>query len=106
MTRAELEKITSPLVDKTRGPCESANKDAGLKTSEIDEVILVGGSTRMPYVSQVVKDIYGKVPSKGVNPDEAVAQGAAIMAGVLQGKVKDVVLVDVTPLSLGIETLG
>jgi len=106
ISRAELEKICSPLVEKTRAPCEAANKDAGLKPAEIDEVILVGGSTRMPYVSQLVKEIYGKEPSKAVNPDEAVAQGAAIQGGVLKGTVKDVLLLDVTPLSLGIETLG
>merc|ERR1712032_1402414 len=87
-------------------PCESCTKDAGLKPSEIDEVLLVGGSTRMPMVSNVVKEIYSKEPSKAVNPDEAVAMGAAIQAGVLKGDVKDILLLDVTPLSLGIETLG
>merc|ERR1712032_63502 len=87
-------------------PCESCTKDAGLKPSEIDEVLLVGGSTRMPMVSNVVKEIYSKEPSKAVNPDEAVAMGAAIQGGVLKGDVKDILLLDVTPLSLGIETLG
>merc|ERR1712190_514580 len=90
----------------TTGPCESCNKDAGLKPDEINEVLLVGGMTRMPMVSETVKKIYGKEPSKAVNPDEAVAMGAAIQGGVLEGNVKDILLLDVTPLSLGIETLG
>merc|ERR1719229_105199 len=94
------------MIEKTTGPCESCNKDAGMKPDEIDQVLLVGGSTRMPLVSQVVKDIYGKEPSRAVNPDEAVALGAAIQGGVLKGDVKDILLLDVTPLSLGIETLG
>merc|ERR1712232_572000 len=89
-----------------KAPCEAANRDAGLKPSEINEVLLVGGMTRMPMVNDVVKSIYNKEPSKSVNPDEAVAMGAAIQAGVLKGDVKDILLLDVTPLSLGIETLG
>merc|ERR1712060_858914 len=93
-------------VDKTKKPCEACNKDADLKPSAIDEVLLVGGSTRMPFVANVVKEVYGKEPSKAVNPDEAVAMGAAIQGGVLRGDVKDILLLDVTPLSLGIETLG
>jgi molecular chaperone DnaK len=94
------------LIQKTVGPCESALKDAGLKAAEIEEVVLVGGMTRMPKVIETVKNIFGREPHKGVNPDEVVAVGAAIQAGVLQGDVKDVLLLDVTPLSLGIETLG
>merc|ERR1712113_998120 len=93
-------------IERTRAPCESCNKDAGLKPNEIDEVLLVGGSTRMPMVSSVVKEIYGKEPHRGVNPDEVVAMGAAIQGGVMRGEVKGLVLLDVTPLSLGIETLG
>ena len=91
---------------RTKGPCEKALKDAGLKAADIDEVVLVGGMTRMPKVQEVVKELFGKEPHKGVNPDEVVAVGAAIQGGVLQGEVKDVLLLDVTPLSLGIETLG
>ena len=106
ITRAKLEALVEDLVAKTIGPCEQALKDAGLKKSEIDEVILVGGMTRMPKVVEVVKDFFGREPHKGVNPDEVVALGAAIQAGVLQGDVKDVLLLDVTPLTLGIETLG
>jgi len=94
------------LVERTLGPCRQALKDAGLQPSDIDEVILVGGSTRIPKVQQLVKDYFGKEPHKGVNPDEVVAVGAAIQAGVLSGEVKDLLLLDVTPLSLGIETLG
>ena len=106
LTRAKLESLVDDLIVKTRGPCMQALKDAGLQAAEIDEVVLVGGMTRMPKVQQLVKEIFGKEPHKGVNPDEVVAVGAAIQAGVLQGDVKDVLLLDVTPLSLGIETLG
>jgi molecular chaperone DnaK len=106
LTRAKLESLVDDLITKTRGPCEQALKDAGLKAAEIDEVVLVGGMTRMPKVQQIVKELFGKEPHKGVNPDEVVAVGAAIQAGVLKGDVKDVLLLDVTPLSLGIETLG
>jgi len=106
LTRAKLESLVDDLITRTKSPCEKALKDAGLKAAEIDEVVLVGGMTRMPRVQQVVKEVFGKEPHKGVNPDEVVAVGAAIQAGVLQGEVKDVLLLDVTPLSLGIETLG
>ena len=106
LTRAKLESLVDDLINKTKGPCESAIKDAGLRAAEIDEVVLVGGMTRMPKVQQLVKELFGKEPHKGVNPDEVVAVGAAIQAGVLKGEVKDVLLLDVTPLSLGIETLG
>ena len=106
LTRAKLEALVDDLIQRTIGPCRSALKDAGLKASEIDEVILVGGMTRMPKVSETVKQFFGKEPHRGVNPDEVVAVGAAIQAGVLKGEVKDVLLLDVTPLSLGIETLG
>jgi molecular chaperone DnaK len=106
LTRAKLESLVDDLIARTKGPCEKAIKDAGLKAADIDEVVLVGGMTRMPKVQQVVKEVFGKEPHKGVNPDEVVAVGAAIQAGVLQGEVKDVLLLDVTPLSLGIETLG
>ncbi len=106
LTRAKLEQLVGDLIDRTKGPCEQALKDAKLEAKEIDEVILVGGMTRMPKVQETVKAIFGKDPHKGVNPDEVVAIGAAIQAGVLQGDVKDVLLLDVTPLSLGIETLG
>ena len=106
LTRAKLESLVEDLVLKTRGPCETALKDSGLKQSQIDEVILVGGQTRMPKVQEMVTQIFGKEPRKDVNPDEAVALGAAIQGGVLGGQVKDVLLLDVTPLSLGIETLG
>ncbi len=106
LTRAKLESLVDSLINRTRGPCEKALKDAGLKAADVDEVVLVGGMTRMPKVQEVVKNLFGKEPHKGVNPDEVVAVGAAIQAGVLQGEVKDVLLLDVTPLSLGIETLG
>ena len=106
LTRAKLESLVADLIDKTVGPCKAALKDAGMQAAEIDEVVLVGGMTRMPKVQQVVKELFGKEPHKGVNPDEVVAVGAAIQGGVLKGEVKDVLLLDVTPLSLGIETLG
>jgi molecular chaperone DnaK len=106
ISRAKLESLVDDLIQKTIGPCQAAIRDAGLKAAEIDEVVLVGGMTRMPKIMQIVKTFFGKEPHKGVNPDEVVAMGAAIQAGVLQGDVKDVLLLDVTPLSLGIETLG
>jgi len=106
LSRAKLEALVDDLIEKVVGPCNIALKDSGLSAGEIDEVILVGGMTRMPKVQQKVKEIFGKEPSKGVNPDEVVAIGAAIQGGVLKGEVKDVLLLDVTPLSLGIETLG
>ena len=106
ITRADLERLVEDLIKRTLEPCKKAMADAGVKSSEIDEVVLVGGMTRMPRVREVVKDFFGKEPHTGVNPDEVVAMGAAIQAGVLQGDVKDVLLLDVTPLSLGIETLG
>jgi len=106
VTRAKLESLVEELIERTAGPCRTAIKDAGLSASDIDDVILVGGQTRMPKVQEKVKEIFGKEPRKDVNPDEAVAVGAAIQGGVLQGDVKDVLLLDVTPLSLGIETLG
>jgi molecular chaperone DnaK len=106
LTRAKLEKMTEELIEMTEGPCRQALADAGMSPREIDEVILVGGMTRMPRVQEKVREIFGKEPNKSVNPDEAVGIGAAIQAGVLKGEVKDVLLLDVTPLSLGIETLG
>jgi molecular chaperone DnaK len=106
LSRAKLEALCSDLIEKLEGPCRMALRDAGLSPNEIDEVILVGGMTRMPSVQKKVQDIFGKTPNRGVNPDEVVAVGAAIQAGVLRGEVKDVLLLDVTPLSLGIETLG
>ncbi|MBK9130315.1 MAG: molecular chaperone DnaK [Gammaproteobacteria bacterium] len=106
VTRAKLESLVEELITRTMEPCKIALKDAGLKASDIDDVILVGGQTRMPKVQEVVKDFFGKEPRRDVNPDEAVAIGAAVQAGVLGGEVKDVLLLDVTPLSLGIETMG
>ncbi len=106
LTRAKFESLVDDLIQRTIAPCKAALKDAGLQAGQIDEVVLVGGMTRMPKVQEVVKQFFGKEPHKGVNPDEVVALGAAIQAGVLQGDVKDVLLLDVTPLSLGIETLG
>lgn len=106
ITRSDLERLVEDLIQRTLEPCRKAMADAGVKAAQIDEVVLVGGMTRMPKVRQVVKEFFGKEPHSGVNPDEVVAMGAAIQAGVLQGDVKDVLLLDVTPLSLGIETLG
>jgi len=106
LSRAKLEQLVSDLVERTRGPVMKALEDAGLRASEINEVVLVGGQTRMPAIIEMVRKIFGKEPNKGVNPDEVVAIGAAIQAGVLKGDVKDVLLLDVTPLSLGVETLG
>jgi len=106
LTRAKFEALVDDLVQKTVEPCRNALKDAGLSAAEINEVVLVGGMTRMPKIQEIVRQLFGKEPHKGVNPDEVVAIGAAIQAGVLQGDVKDVLLLDVTPLSLGIETLG
>ncbi len=106
ITRAKLEALVDDLIQKTVAPVKQALKDAGVTANQIDEVILVGGMTRMPKVQEAVKQLFGKEPHKGVNPDEVVAIGAAIQAGVLKGEVKDVLLLDVTPLSLGIETLG
>ncbi|MFA7565641.1 MAG: molecular chaperone DnaK [Alkalispirochaeta sp.] len=106
INRAAFEKMTADLVERTKGPCLQAIKDAGIKAEEIDEVILVGGATRIPAVQRIVKDIFKRDPHKGVNPDEVVAMGAAIQGGILAGDVKDMILLDVTPLSLGIETLG
>jgi molecular chaperone DnaK len=106
LTRAKLEQLVGDLVESTMGPCKQALEDAGMKTTQIDEVVLVGGQTRMPLVQEKVNKFFGKEPHKGVNPDEVVAIGAAIQAGVLKGDVSDVLLLDVTPLTLGIETLG
>ena len=106
LNRAKLEQLVMDLVDKTIDPCRQALTDAGKTAAQIDEVILVGGQTRMPLVQDKVKQFFGKEPNKSVNPDEVVAIGAAIQAGVLKGEVKDVLLLDVTPLTLGIETLG
>jgi len=106
LTRAKFDQMTEALVQRSKIPCEKALKDAGLSPSDIDEVLLVGGSTRIPAVQELVKGIFQKEPNKGVNPDEVVAMGAAIQAGVLGGSVDDIILLDVTPLSLGLETLG
>jgi len=106
LTRAKFEQLVDDLIERTISPCEKAIKDADLSTSEIDEVLLVGGMTRMPKVQEAVKKFFNKEPNKGVNPDEVVASGAAIQAGVLQGDVKDLLLLDVTPLSIGLETMG
>src|SRR4029077_14336597 len=106
LSRAKLTELTHDLVERTVGPTKQALSDAGLAPSEIDQVILVGGMTRMPAVQEKVKELIGKDPHRGVNPDEVVAVGASIQAGVLRGEVKDVLLLDVTPLSLGIETKG
>ncbi|RSU70302.1 molecular chaperone DnaK, partial [Sphingomonas koreensis] len=106
LTRAKLEALVDDLISRTMGPCKAALEDAGLNADQLDEVVLVGGMTRMPKVVEAVKTIFGREPHQGVNPDEVVALGAAIQAGVLKGQVEDVLLLDVTPLSLGIETLG
>ena len=106
LTRSKFEQMIAPLVDRTLEPCRQALKDAGLEAKDVDEVVLVGGSTRIPMVQKAVNDFFGKEPHRGVNPDEVVAIGAAVQAGVLSGEVKDVLLLDVTPLSLGVETLG
>merc|ERR1712164_209128 len=106
ITRSQFENLVDPLVQRTLEPCKKCIKDGGISKDEIDEVLMVGGMSRMPKVQEVVQDFFGKPPSKGVNPDEVVAMGAAIQAGVLKGDVKDILLLDVTPLSLGIETLG
>src|SRR5918911_1499572 len=106
LTRAKLEQLTADLIERTKGPIMQALKDAGISARDVDEVVLVGGQTRMPAVQQMVRDLFGKEPHKGVNPDEVVAVGAAIQAGVLKDEVKDVLLLDVTPLTLGVETLG
>merc|ERR1719252_135108 len=106
VSRAQFENMVQPLVDRTIDPCKACIKDADIDKSDIHEIILVGGMTRMPKVQEVVEDFFGKAPSKGVNPDEVVAMGAALQGGVLKGDVKDILLLDVTPLSLGLETLG
>ena len=106
LTRSKLESLTADLIDRSLEPCKQALRDADLSVTDIDQVVLVGGMTRMPAVQESVKKFFGKEPHKGVNPDEVVAVGAAIQAGVLGGEVKDILLLDVTPLSLSVETLG
>jgi molecular chaperone DnaK (HSP70) len=106
LTRSKFESLVNGLITRTRDPCKNCLKDAGITAKEVDEVLLVGGMTRVPKVQEVVSEIFGKAPSKGVNPDEAVAMGAALQGGILRGDVKELLLLDVTPLSLGIETLG
>src|SRR5690606_1813554 len=106
LTRAKLEQLIGDLIERSLVPCKQALQDAGVTAAQIDEVVLVGGQTRMPAVIEKVKQFFGKEPHRGVNPDEVVAIGAAIQAGVLKGEVRDVLLLDVTPLTLGIETLG
>src|SRR5207248_8760749 len=106
LTRTKLESMIEDIIQRSVGPCKQAMKDAGIDASKIDEVVLVGGQTRMPRIQNLVKELFGKEPHKGVNPDEVVAVGAAIQGGVLGGEVKDLLLLDVTPLTLSIETLG
>ncbi len=106
LTRSKFESLVNDLIERTRGPCKNCLKDANITAKDVDEVLLVGGMTRVPKVQNIVSEILGKTPSKGVNPDEAVAMGAAIQGGILRGDVKELLLLDVTPLSLGIETLG
>src|SRR5258705_3721704 len=106
MTRAKLESMVEEIIQRSVGPCKQCMKDAGIDAIKIDEVVLVGGQTRMPKIQQLVKELFGKEPHKGVNPDEVVAIGAAVQAGVLAGDVKDLLLLDVTPLTLSIETMG
>lgn len=106
LTRSKFETLVGHLITRTQLPCTNCLKDAGVSAKEIDEVLLVGGMTRVPKVQQVVAEIFGKTPSRGINPDEAVAMGAAIQGGILRGDVKELLLLDVTPLSLGLETLG
>lgn len=106
LTRSKFESLVNDLIERTRGPCKNCLKDANITAKDVDEVLLVGGMTRVPKVQNIVSEIFGKTPSKGVNPDEAVAMGAAIQGGILRGDVKELLLLDVTPLSLGIETLG
>jgi molecular chaperone DnaK len=106
LTRSKFENLVNNLIERTKAPCKNCLKDASISAKDVDEVLLVGGMTRVPKVQEVVTEIFGKTPSKGVNPDEAVAMGAAIQGGILRGDVKELLLLDVTPLSLGIETLG